>query len=104
MKIKARDIIPGWPKGRSTTASFDNHCWEYFDVWPKSCLHTDGMKEQMQLERLYHQMQQAMVNEYFAAYRLPPTKESIQLLEFCRLYAKVYNLFFRQCIIEGRKV
>lgn len=69
---KARDIIPGWPRGRSTIATFDNdrfRWWGFYSIYPHR--NSEEFAEQMQMEILYHQMQQAMVNEWFASYRLP---------------------------------
>ena len=70
MKIKARDIIQGWPRGRSTTTSYDNRFWQRFDYWPYLNRTSIAMLHQLGMERVYHQMQQAMVHEWFAMYRL----------------------------------
>lgn len=69
MKIKARDIIPGWPRGRSTE-SWKIHQYKFLDVWWLNIIISKEMKESLKLDVLYHQMQQAMINEWFARYRL----------------------------------
>lgn len=90
MKVKARDIISGWPKGRSTNVARSNILYCRFNMfremrlsigsslYPKF-LYKDSQyivedfrmyKFEEKFESTYHQMQQAMVNEWFAKYRL----------------------------------
>lgn len=81
--MKARDIIPGWPRGRSTspTAS-DHHLSKLNNILffrgmglcvPFLCSQSqyitymndmDNFKIELIYETTYHQMQQAMVNEF----------------------------------------
>ena len=68
MRTKARDIIPGWPRGRST--DYKHRIYLYHDEWPLLNRLSQEMHDQLDIERVYHQMQQAMVNEWFARYRL----------------------------------
>lgn len=67
-KVKARDIIPNWPRGRSTTVSYYNdiECrlpWLAFRIglnWAaKTKIHDDLIKE-----LAYHQQQQKMVEAF----------------------------------------
>jgi hypothetical protein len=81
MKTKARDIVLGWPKGRSTTVTNSNDFYLLYDIWPYTN-NSDGMQEQYKLDRLYHQMQQAMVNEWFARYRLGDVVFKKDLLQY----------------------
>jgi hypothetical protein len=62
--VKARDIIPGWPRGKSTTQPtvppltfWEEHEGQWFEMvtgYFPSC------------DRRYHAQQQAMVDEYRA--------------------------------------
>jgi hypothetical protein len=84
MKTKARDIVEGWPKGRSTVSSFDNAIDYRYNIFKEARMSTcfaispmhiswdNGFckyKFEETFETTYHQMQQAMVNEWFARYR-----------------------------------
>jgi hypothetical protein len=66
MGMKARDIIPGWPRGRSTS-SFEGN-WAYVnDGFFFRC--SDEMRASLRLDAEYHRGQQAMMERYFAQYR-----------------------------------
>lgn len=80
-KIKARDIIPGWPRGRSTV-SWIYQPWQCINCWWSftSLNMSDEMKESLQLDIIYHAMQQAMVNEWFEGKRVqfePPYRNAL---------------------------
>lgn len=74
-KLKARDIIAGWPRPRTVLnlhrrdTMFDFVFWNrrFFLGWPKEEL--DLYAKEIEAEDTYHQMQQAMVNEWFSRYR-----------------------------------
>lgn len=68
MQMKARDIIPGWPRGRSVAGPRPKIALagELFFV----LLHSSEMIEQARLEDAYHGDQQDMVNAYFESWRL----------------------------------
>lgn len=61
--MKARDIIPGWPRGRSTSAP---EKWHWIE-WPWR------IDEDDILNRNYHAQQQAMVTAYIER----PLREAI---------------------------
>lgn len=71
--MKARNIIKGWPRPRSTV-SWKPKPYEWINDslfwWLYRDIKSSEMQESLKLDNLYHQMQQAMVNEYFASYRL----------------------------------
>lgn len=74
--MKARDIIPGWPRGRTTVGGRDLAYYEFFSwPWPSRFL----TLEELDQERKYHEGQQSMVNSYFEEWRLqfpnPPRNE-----------------------------
>lgn len=100
MKQKARDIISGWLKGRTTITSFDfdNDVSYRFNIFKEvrfimypfteysKQAQEDKVKYKFEehYETTYHQMQQAMVNEWFASYRLGDTIHSDELKQ--RIY------------------
>lgn len=60
--MTARDIIPGSPRGRTTSGGpLCLQAWHYFLF----CTSSPEMAEQIELERAYHAGQQAMVNHFF---------------------------------------
>ena len=63
MKLKARDIIAGWPKPRSTAVM---PAWR--SLVSGNCILFDEVLATIN----YHEAQQRMVDHYFAQYRLPP--------------------------------
>lgn len=69
MKLKARDIIPGWPRGRSTADMWPD--WKSVDMgevfWPNRAEKIAELK----LDREYHEAQQQMVNEFIERWRRP---------------------------------
>ena len=85
MKTKARDIIPGWPRPRSTIAPISYQGWDWIMFRalrlrvPFMCSLTELKQyrkdyamynDDFIYEETYHQLQQDMVNEWFARYRL----------------------------------
>jgi len=63
VKVKARDIISGWPKPRSSS------CWSfdvYFFSWSPAS--KERLRDQA-AAKAYHEGQQRMVNQYFEQYR-----------------------------------
>lgn len=79
-KIKARDIVPGWPRGRSTVGA-DRMSWFYHILFfrhlglrvPFLCSYGDlqryeydskNFNFELEYETVYRQMQQAMVDEF----------------------------------------
>lgn len=65
-KVKARDIVEGWPRGRSTSTLSLPERWML--DWPMN--REEGCHELIR-EIEYHESQQRMVNEYFEAWRKP---------------------------------
>jgi len=65
MKIKARNIVPGWPRGRSTMPAYEQ--WAY-DVWFPFMRQTRdhrSMELERSLSRQYHEGQQKVFDGYF---------------------------------------
>jgi hypothetical protein len=62
--MKARDIIPGWPRGRSTTTAFYNGVWKTVDAWPYWLRFSVAMIEQWKMDAEYHRAQQKMVDKH----------------------------------------
>lgn len=81
MKLKARDIIEGWPRGRSTVPSVWNEQWKYFLSWPLFYQLSDDMVNQLYKDVLYHVDQYAMVHNYFATYRRTPNEFEAYILK-----------------------
>jgi hypothetical protein len=84
-KLKARNIISGWPRPRSTVTSISYEGWSWVMYRalrlrvPFLCSLTELQQYDKDVkmyefdfkyEKTYHQMQQAMVNEWFSRYRL----------------------------------
>ena len=75
-KIKARDIIAGWPRGRSTLPTYHNDRWRCGMRWPMLALtgfmgvtslkayEARLIAEDDQAERDYHEAQQRMVDDW----------------------------------------
>lgn len=76
MKLKARDIISGWPRSRSVSRAMCVRLSDYYEFRDKGLFPlylssvTNKFKQQAALEYLYIKMQQAMVNEWLTRYRL----------------------------------
>ena len=80
MKMKARDIVEGWPRGRSTGTfidSIDDLAW-YRMRWTAYAYNPLKGEHELIAQRhlddlmanvLYHQAQQKMVTEYFERWR-----------------------------------
>lgn len=68
--MKARNIIPGWPRGRSTESASKWTMPRWFRYWDDP---------DADATEAYHAGQQAMVNAYFEQWRLqypnPPRNE-----------------------------
>ena len=68
-KLKARDIVPGWPRGRSTSCRASGD-WQYADFmiqWYRLLGWGEPAKEyahRLRENREYHERQQAMVDHY----------------------------------------
>jgi len=71
--MKARDIIPGWPRGRSTTVAFENERWSwpwysFGNMWrmrDQSYSETESrLRADYEAEVEYHRKQQEMVDVY----------------------------------------
>ena len=75
--MKARDIVPGWPKSRSTLPSWENSKWEFDFCWINFCrvrtmfieaYDPEPTYELLELDhlrdRLYHLRQREMVQEF----------------------------------------
>lgn len=72
-KLKARDIIPGWPRGHSTTISAINLRWQWDDFTMFWC-HKPFLQGDISRDREYHLDQQRMFDWYVSRYRVPPGK------------------------------
>lgn len=72
-KVKARDIIPRWPRPRTTSA------WSYSAFFQSF---SPGLKERLRDQaatKAYHDGQQRMINKYFEEYRTPQTAHDLTL-------------------------
>jgi hypothetical protein len=71
--MKARDIIPGWPRGRSTWAHAPSR-WdlEGFDFGQNRLAWRDRVRKcsDLKVDVIYHEAQQRMVNAYFERWRI----------------------------------
>ncbi len=65
-KTKARDIIPGWPRSKSTMAMWP-HAWSRFYVW--STGDEFRLKTEEALESAYRAGQNGVVDNYRAFVR-----------------------------------
>lgn len=65
MKLKARDIMPGWPRGRSTMNLYDR-CMFGFICWLHCWSPQDIMRLEMDLlaSTKYHQHQAEMMENF----------------------------------------
>ncbi len=63
--MKARDIIPGWPRGRSTlpAAPFYNPSLAY-DLWHMPIDELTKIEQDLRGDRDYHLAQAQMMHEY----------------------------------------
>lgn len=77
-KVKARDIIPGWPRGRSTSSDKSYEEYGEIDLWwlhfGRANWSVDDMlmlvgDKQVNFE--YHARQRAMMEEFRSRYRRP---------------------------------
>lgn len=66
MKVKARDIVAGWPRGRSTVVLWSN--WEL--LWFLTRTPKSEKFFALGLEVAYHEGQQEMQNAYFERWRI----------------------------------
>jgi hypothetical protein len=65
-KLKARDLIPSWPRGRSTTVSWENEKYRFRnDFFPWGVQGTDEYGRDLEADAKYHQKQQELVNNKF---------------------------------------
>lgn len=67
MKLKARDLIPGWPRGRSTVVL--NDPWLHSIWWWTFCnhpseRHIELKRREVSDDRAYHAGQSEMVERY----------------------------------------
>jgi len=70
VKLKARDIIPGWPKGRSTSTFILNRDDLVWCLWLNRANYHKSFFE-MKASVEYHEAQQRMMNGYFERWRTP---------------------------------
>jgi hypothetical protein len=83
MKLKARDIIPGWPKGRSTSVfgPLNSSLILWFASIRAREDECDKLRFAEQLASLeYHQAQQNLLHAYFEAYRSKPEESHLLML------------------------
>jgi hypothetical protein len=60
MKLKARDVVAGWPRGRSTSPMFQD--WQYETLWTGFWAVATGRKaEDHERDRGYHRGQADLV-------------------------------------------
>lgn len=76
MKVKARDLVAGWPRGRSTGTFIDTRDLLEFCRWRwtnTKCPEIPLLLADLEQSVAYHEGQQRMVDAFFAAWRtLPP--------------------------------
>jgi hypothetical protein len=63
MKLKARDIIAGWPRGRTTSVMFQS--WQYETYWAGLWKKASGITLKEHTRNVeYHFWQSVMAEEY----------------------------------------
>jgi hypothetical protein len=67
MKLKARDIIAGWPRGRSTSAFTITRADLEWLQFVNRARRFDEMIASVE----YHEAQQRMIDDYFERWRQP---------------------------------
>jgi hypothetical protein len=73
--LSARNAIPNWPRGRSTTAAWSNTLHEWVnDEWLVWLRHSPEYQVDLAVDHLYHEQQKAMVDQWYANYRNPHFK------------------------------
>lgn len=90
VKLKARDIIPGWPKGR-TTVSGDR--WLNYPPWWRN-----WSEEEFQNIR-YHQQQAAMARKFLEAGK-PLTMEKVYGPKPSPTFLDLLQEYFDACPIR----
>lgn len=83
--MKARDVVPGWPKGRSTSLPLQEWAWPtwtlpYFRY--KSDADTRQWRSDRYAEADYHAKQQAMVTAYFEQWRIGQVVRRDEIQEY----------------------
>lgn len=66
--MKARDIIPGWPRGKSTSPGPDLYVSPFWTrIWVHCCpspYDLAMLEDQLDSDRRYHEAQQRMVDQW----------------------------------------
>jgi hypothetical protein len=68
--LGARNAIPNWPRGKSTTTAWSNTRWqdaENICAWPYYL--SPDFQMDLFYDKLQHKDQQAMIDHWFANYR-----------------------------------
>jgi hypothetical protein len=80
MKVKARDVVPGWPRGHSTSRPFDD--FDSFSMYYGRRLWTQSEREQLQADieanAEYHRRQAEIAAE-FRARKAQPEGAAIRM-------------------------
>ena len=76
VKLKARDIVPGWPRGRSTSVRSPvelpiDYYLSYLGRTWWGIADFDKLEKETVLTALYHKCQREMLNQYRERYRTP---------------------------------
>ena len=73
-KVKARNIIDGWPRGKSTSVSYENSLWDYVtdDVMFRFAVRGHWtLRDDLIRDAEYHRDQQRMLDRHRSEYRRP---------------------------------
>jgi hypothetical protein len=83
--MKARDLIPGWPKPRSTVCStpYDCSAMLRFGRCSWSSLDLERLCEDVVLNNNYHRAQQLMLDDFHSQYR----RKTAQELRYFRFFS-----------------
>lgn len=88
MNWKARQVIKGWPRGRSSSGIWmDEHLMQFY---PLKRVSAESFIEQME-DMIYHQQQQAMVDNFRRSEFLFRPKPPFEQCEWCRDYVSWTN-------------
>lgn len=91
-KLKARNLIAGWPRGRSTTASAVNMRWQW-DDFTMFYLHKAYLQRDIDRDREYHDDQARMLDWWHSQYRVPEDKFMVDCRGFRTRMLKPANGF-----------
>lgn len=84
--MKARDIIAGWPRGRSNSEPFD--CDSGIRFLVRDAAYISAATREMAANHTYHERQQRMVDEFRRERVKPETDQRFRPIVGCKLEAQ----------------